>query len=105
MMNNRSVGYRKVVFAMGFLCAMLGTSTHGDIVNVTVDGSDSIFLAGRTDLVIPPASDPWPGGMIRHGTPTPEEILETLPPTLAVSGGDVIKVLDPAEGGISFFRG
>ena len=73
--------------------------------SVTVDGSDAIWLAGRTDLTIPPASDPWPGGMIRHGTPTPEEILETLPPSLSINGGDVLQVADPAIGGVSFFRG
>ena len=72
--------------------------------NVTIDGSDAIFLAGRTDLVIPPANLPWPGGMIRHGGPTPEEILETLPPEISVAPGDVVRVLDPADGGISFFN-
>jgi hypothetical protein len=72
---------------------------------VTIKGSDAIFLAGRTDLVIPPTSDPWPGGLIRHGFPTPEEIQETVPPFIPVSGGDVIRVADPAVGGVSFFNG
>ena len=75
------------------------------IFTVTVKGSDAIFLAGRTDLVIPPASDPWPGGLIRHGSPTPEEIQETLPPFIPVSGGDVIRATDPAIGGVSFYNG
>jgi hypothetical protein len=75
------------------------------VITVAVDGSDAIFLAGRTDLVIPPASDPWPGGIIRHIGPTPEEIQETLPPGIAVSAGDVIRLADPAVGGISFFNG
>jgi hypothetical protein len=43
--------------------------------------------------------------MIRHSGPTPEEALETLPPTIPVSGGDVVKVLDPAIGGINYFNG
>jgi len=75
--------------------------------NVTIDGSDAIFLAGRTDLVIPDASLPWDTGthLIRHPGPTPEEIKETLPPGLAVAAGDVVRVLDPAVGGISFFNG
>lgn len=77
------------------------------VLDVTIDGSDAIFLAGRTDIVIPSASDPWssPTGMQRHGGPTPEEIQETLPPIIAVSAGDVIRALDPAVGGISFYNG
>lgn len=75
------------------------------VFDETIDGSDAIWLAGRTDLVIPDANLPWPGGLIRHGGPTPEEIKETLPPGFAVTAGDVIKVLDPADGGISFFNG
>ena len=63
------------------------------------------FLAGRTDLTIPAASQPWTGPgdhTIRHGGPTPEEIVETLPPIISVSAGDIIRALDPAVGGISF---
>jgi hypothetical protein len=77
----------------------------GPVSTVTIKGSDAIFLAGRTDLVIPPASDPWPGGLLRHGFPTPEEIQETLPPFIPVSGGDVIRAADPAVGGVSFYNG
>jgi hypothetical protein len=76
--------------------------------SVTVDGGDAIFLAGRTDLVIPPAASPWTGPgdyLIRHGGPTPEEILETLPPSIQVAAGDVIRALDPAVGGVNFFNG
>ena len=76
--------------------------------DVTIDGSDAIFLAGRTDLTIPAASAPWTGPgdyLIRHGGPTPEEIQETLPPSISVSAGNVIRVLDPAVGGVSFFNG
>lgn len=43
--------------------------------------------------------------MVRHLDPTPEEALETLPPFLMINGGDVIRVLDPAIGGINFFNG
>jgi len=80
-------------------------AAKGIIIDVTIDGSDAIFLAGRTDLIIPPANQPWPGGMIRHVDPTPEEILETLPFTTAVSAGDMIRAADPAVGGISFYNG
>lgn len=77
------------------------------IVDVTIDGSDAIFLAGRTDITIPATSAPWtsPNGMQRHGGPTPEEIQETLPPIIPVTAGDVIRALDPAVGGISFYNG
>lgn len=77
------------------------------IYDVTIDGSDAIFLAGRTDVTIPPASDPWTTGthLIRHAYPTPEEIQETLPPIIPVAAGDEIRVADPAVGGISFFNG
>lgn len=75
------------------------------VVELGLRGSDAIWLAGRTDLVIPDAGLGWPGGLLRHGGPTPEEIQETRPPGFAVAPGDVIKVLDPASGGISFFNG
>lgn len=75
------------------------------VIETSLRGSDAIWLAGRTDLVIPAANLPWPGGLLRHGGNTPEEIQETLPPGFSVSAGDIIKVLDPASGSISFFNG
>jgi hypothetical protein len=83
----------------------LASATQAAVYDVTIDGSDAIWLAGRTDLVIPPASDSWVGGLARHGGPTPEEIQETLPPGFDVVAGNVIKVMDAATGGISFFNG
>ncbi|MEQ8663385.1 MAG: PEP-CTERM sorting domain-containing protein [Gammaproteobacteria bacterium] len=77
---------------------------HATIVDLSIGGGDAIFLAGRTDLVIPPANLPWPGGMVRHVGATPEEILESVPPSVAVTAGDVIRLLDPAQGGINFFN-
>lgn len=87
--------------------ATIGTTTTANalVFDQVVLGGDAIWLAGRTDLVIPSASDPWPGGMVRHGGPTPEEIQESAPPGFSVAGGDIVRVLDPAEGGISFFNG
>lgn len=93
------------LFSVLTTCALLAQPASAAVFDVTIDGSDAIFLAGRTDLTIPPASDPWPGGMIRHPSPTPEEILETLPPEISISGGDTVQVSDPAVGGISFFNG
>jgi MYXO-CTERM domain-containing protein len=87
----------------------LAACVDGAVFTVTVDGPDAIFLAGRTDVVIPPASDPWTGPagsfLVRHAGSTPEEALESLPPFIPVAGGDVIRVLDPAIGGINFFNG
>ena len=89
-------------FAMGLI------SPAGALVfTVTVDGPDAIFLAGRTDVTIPAPNLAWTTGthLIRHGGNTPEEAQEQLPPFIAVSGGDVIRVLDPAIGGVNFFNG
>lgn len=77
---------------------------HAAVIDVTIDGGDAIHLAGRTDLVIPPAGVPWPGGLARHPI-TPELIMETLPPVVAVSPGDIVRAINPAVGGISFFNG
>jgi hypothetical protein len=85
------------------------SAAQAAVFSVTIDGSDAIFLAGRTDVTIPLASDPWTGPsgsfLTRHGGPTPEEIRETLPPFVSVAAGDVIRLADPAVGGVSFFNG
>lgn len=76
--------------------------------NIAVDGPDAIFLAGRTDVVIPDASLPWTGPgthLLRHGLPTPEESKEQFPSSIPVAAGDIIRVLDPAIGGVNFFNG
>ena len=86
----------------------LASSASAVIHDVTVDGPDAIFLAGRTDVVIPTPDMAWTGPgthLVRHGGATPEEAMESLPPFISVAGGDVVKVLDPADGGINFFNG
>jgi len=98
----------KALFLSAILAACLpDVSQAGAVYTVIVNGPDAIFLAGRTDVVIPDPSDPWNTGthLIRHGGPTPEEAKESLPPYISVSGGDIIRVLDPAIGGINFFNG
>ena len=95
---------RRHLYARSSLLAaasIFSVSTWAATYDVTINGSDAIFLAGRTDLTIPDASLPWDTGthLIRHPGPTPEEIKETLPPGLAVTAGDVVRVLDPAVGG------
>ncbi len=99
---------KRSLFLAAIAAALSATVSHAAIIDVTVRGSDAIFLAGRTDVTIPDASLPWTGPgthLIRHGFDTPEEIKETLPPFIAVSGGDVIRVVDPAIGGVHFFLG
>ncbi|MDQ8183008.1 hypothetical protein [Pelagicoccus sp. SDUM812005] len=96
------------ILVCGFL-SLVGTyAAHAIVFTVTVDGPDAIYLAGRTDLTIPDPSDPWTGPadhLVRHSGVTPEEAKESIPPYVPVSGGDVIKVADPASGGINFFNG
>lgn len=77
------------------------------IYDISINGGDAIFLAGRTDITIPDASQPWTTGthLLRHSNPTPEEVQESLPPIVSVVAGDVIRVLDAADGGINFFNG
>jgi hypothetical protein len=71
---------------------------------ITIQGTDAIFIAGRTDVVIPPANEPF-ATLIRHGGPTPEEAQETFPSSITVAGGDIVKVFDPGVGGVNFFNG
>lgn len=82
------------------------------VFDVNVDGTDAIFLAGRTDVAIPATNLPWADnnaatddGLRRHSGSTPEEALETLPSFVPVMSGDIIRLLDPADGGINFFNG
>ncbi len=94
---------------VGLIALGLASSASAVIHDITVDGPDAIFLAGRTDVFIPPPALPWTGPgthLLRHVPgPTPEEAMESLPPFISVAGGDVVKVLDPADGGINFFLG
>ena len=92
-------------FSTALATVALASSAQAAIFDVTVDGPDAIFLAGRTDLIIPAANLGWAGGMIRHGGNTPEEALESIPPFVPVTGGDIVRALDPAVGGINFFNG
>jgi hypothetical protein len=91
---------------LGTLCLALAAGTaQAATFDIIVQGTDAIYLAGRTDLVIPDPALDWPGGLARHPNPTPEEAKETLPPSIAVVAGDVVKVLDTVSGCINFFNG
>lgn len=85
----------------------LAASANAAVFSVTVDGTDAIFLAGRTDIVVPDPALPWGGsaGLTRHSGATPEEAKETHPSYIPVVGGDIVKVADPAIGGVNFFNG
>jgi PEP-CTERM motif len=99
----------KVVRSIAWLAPLLlsGGPASATVLHVTVDGSDAIFIAGRTDLLpIPPLDgNQFAFVLERHPFITPEAIVETLPPSIPVSGGDVIRVADLAVGGVSFFNG
>jgi len=93
---------------VGALSMGLNSSASALVFSVTIDGPDAIFLAGRTDVVIPSANAAWTGPgthLIRHGGATPEEAKEQVPDFIPVTAGDVIRVLDPAVGGVNFFNG
>lgn len=76
---------------------------------LTINATDAIFLAGRTDVTVPDPSGSWTGPvggfLVRHPGPTPEEAKEAFPGFISVAGADVVKVADPAVGGINFFNG
>jgi hypothetical protein len=97
-------GCKGAAAVLGMAALLAAGTAQAAIYTVTIDGSDAIWLAGRTDLVIPPAGQLWPDGLGRHPL-TPENMQETLPPIIAVAAGDVVRALDPAVGGISFFNG
>lgn len=98
---------RRSVFAAAAALLFSGAASAA-VIEMRIDGVDAIFLAGRTDIVVPPANQPW-DVLIRHGGNTPEELagggLEEHPDFISVSGGDVIRVADPAVGGVNFFNG
>lgn len=94
-----------VAAAAALLCSGAASAA---VVEMRIDGVDAIFLAGRTDIVIPPANQTW-SVLRRHDGNTPEELagggLEQRPDFISVTGGDVIRVADPAVGGVNFFNG
>lgn len=96
--------YIRVVVGSG----LLAIAAHGQaaIYDVTIDGSDAIFIAGRTDVLPIPALNGNPSAFIlgRHNFITPDGIVETLPPVISVAGGDIIRAANPAIGGVDFYN-
>ena len=77
-------------------------------VAVTIRGSDAIYLAGRSDVIIPPLDLQGTFILARHNYTPPfplDFVQETFPPVFAVAPGDVVRVANPAIGGINFYNG
>lgn len=81
-------------------CLVVVTPVSADVV----DGTDAIYLAGRTDVTVPAAADPWLF-LLRHAGPTPEEAQETHPDFIPVIGGSLIKAVAPATGWVNYYNG
>lgn len=89
------------VLAIAAVLVAVSPAAPAAIFSLTVDGTDSIFLAGFTGT---PPSDTV-AVHPRHATTTPEDVFETLPPVIPVEEGDVVRLADPAIGGVNFFNG
>jgi hypothetical protein len=90
---------------VALVAAMASTvSAQADVHDVSIQGSDAIYLAGRTDIGVIPAI-PAPFILARHGFDAADFVEETFPPFISVVGGDVVYVVNPAVGGINFFNG
>ena len=97
---------RASVAGLSILLLLLTTSAHASSFDLSIDGADAIFLAGRTDVTIPAlgSSDPsFP--LVRHGYVLPDFVQEQFPGFVPVVGGDSVYLVDPAIGGIHFFNG
>jgi hypothetical protein len=106
-MRNRQILSLLGIFVTTILISMgIPANSSAIIYNQTIDGSDAIFIAGRTDVLpIPPLNgNPNAFILLRHGFITPDGIVETLPDSIPVSGGDVIRAANPAVGGVDFFN-
>lgn len=90
--------------AIRLLLLIVCISIANPLSAYVIEGTDAIYLSGRTDITVPPASDPW-FFLLRHDFPTPEEALETHPDFVPVIGGSVIQAVAPAVGGVDFYNG
>ena len=87
------------------LAIMSAAPAMAAVFDVSINGTDAIFLSGRTDLVVPPLDASWT--LLRHnfGVIPADFLSETFPSALPVTSGDVVFVVNPAVGGINFFNG
>jgi len=99
------MAFRSTAF-MGVLVAISGTaiafSTPATAATVTVQGTDAIFLSGRTDVTIPPLGSPFPE-LGRHGYVLSDFLQETFPSLLPASGGQLFSF--NADGLVHYFNG
>ncbi|MFK8186050.1 MAG: hypothetical protein AB8B99_21960 [Phormidesmis sp.] len=70
----------------------------------TIQESNTIFLAGRDDINIPGVSEDW-DVLGQHNYAIPENIQATKPDSIDVTESDIVRILDLAQGGISFYNG
>jgi hypothetical protein len=106
MCRKRMCNVSSLLFLSCIILFAAFSPSFGATYDVTVDGSDAIFIAGRTDVLpIPPLNGNQNAFiLLRHPYITPDGIVETLPPSIPVSGGDVVRAADPAVGGVDFFN-
>lgn len=90
----------KILLALSIACSLAVAPVSAEVI----DGTDAIYLAGRTDITVPPANETWPF-LLRHAGPTPEEALETHPDYVTVIGGSVIQATAPATGWVNYYNG
>ena len=95
--------WRTCLLVLASALLVAGSAQAGATYDLSIKGSDAIFLAGRTDVVVPPLGSPFI--LLRHGYVSADFVVETFPPMISVVGGDVVYVVDPAVGGINFFNG
>jgi len=68
-----------------------------------VDGTDAIYLAGRSDITVPPKEDTW-NFLLRHAYSFTDEVQETHPVSMQVTEGIAVRALVPADGGVDYFN-
>ncbi len=84
--------------------ALSSSPASAATVNLTVQGTDAIFLAGRTDVTIPNlgSSDPsFP--LTRHGYVSSDFLQETFPQSIAAITGQAFSF--NATGCVNYFNG
>ena len=86
---------------LGLLVFFPVLQVHGG--SFTVDGTDAIYLAGRTDITIPPLGTNPSTFLARHGFVAADFLLETFPDFKIVTAGDVLNFL--ATGCVNYFNG
>jgi hypothetical protein len=86
------------------LAAAVSLPSRAGRVDVTVQGREAIFLAGRHDVVIPPLGSGLPFPLARHDFVLPDFVREAFPTGMVVRSLGQVQVGSPASGGIDFFN-